>query len=264
MSSTTDAAAVRQRKMDTPAAETAVLSADRANTHLWYLGYGSNMNPKVLTGRRKVHPVESAPVRVPGYKLTFDCRGFPYLEPSFASIDVRDASKDTVPELHGVAFLITKDEYQQIRDTEGLAYADVEVKCTGVGSEFAGRTIFARGLIQMKEYRHGDRVPSTRYMGLLVEGSEHYKLPESYQDWLKSLPHYQPTSILQKVGRVITLLIGVPFFLITLLIRRLFKLFGAATPQGMLVVFEAYGSFIWLLYAYLLRPILGDGGDARA
>ncbi|KAG0047830.1 hypothetical protein BGZ83_007207, partial [Gryganskiella cystojenkinii] len=61
------------------------LSASKSET-IWYLGYGSNMDPKVLTGRRKIQPLESRAVTVPGYWLSFDIGGIPFVEPCFASI----------------------------------------------------------------------------------------------------------------------------------------------------------------------------------
>eukprot|EP00200_Dunaliella_tertiolecta_P015961 CAMPEP_0202422156 /NCGR_PEP_ID=MMETSP1128-20130828/50709_1 /ASSEMBLY_ACC=CAM_ASM_000463 /TAXON_ID=3047 /ORGANISM="Dunaliella tertiolecta, Strain CCMP1320" /LENGTH=424 /DNA_ID=CAMNT_0049030203 /DNA_START=643 /DNA_END=1914 /DNA_ORIENTATION=+ len=53
---------------------------------VWYLAFGSNMSPKVLTGRRNVKPMSSLTCTVPGYTLGFHYKGIPYLEPGFATI----------------------------------------------------------------------------------------------------------------------------------------------------------------------------------
>ena len=108
-------------------------AADPSPQYVWYLAYGSNMNPSVLTGRRRVQPVESFPCRVPAYKLDSYVRGYPYIEPAFFSISKR-TSADPEPELHGVAHKITAKDYQQIRATEGggghptLGYQDEHLK----------------------------------------------------------------------------------------------------------------------------------------
>lgn len=106
---------------------------DPAQEYVWYLAYGSNMNPSVLTGRRRVKPIESIACRVPGYKLDSYVRGYPYIEPAFFSISLRSLA-DHEPELHGVAHKITAKDYQQIRATEGggghptLGYQDERLK----------------------------------------------------------------------------------------------------------------------------------------
>jgi hypothetical protein len=60
---------------------------------IWYLAYGSNMDPKVFSGRRKIQPLESLVVTVPNYWLSFDIGGIPYVEPCFASILKMDHSR---------------------------------------------------------------------------------------------------------------------------------------------------------------------------
>lgn len=100
--------------------------------YIWYLAYGSNMNPAVLTTRRGVHPIESHPCRVPGYTLDSHIRGVPFLEPAFFSVSKRTSEADV--ELHGVAHKITKKAYDHIRATEGggghptLGYQDEKLK----------------------------------------------------------------------------------------------------------------------------------------
>lgn len=97
------------------------------DSQLWYLSYGSNMNPEVLSNRRKVYPLQSLPCRVPGYCLNFHCQGVPYIEPSFASIQPIKPSNTSYcsPELHGVIHLVTFQEMWAIRLSEaGMAMKD--------------------------------------------------------------------------------------------------------------------------------------------
>ncbi|KAI9216237.1 hypothetical protein BC828DRAFT_393935 [Blastocladiella britannica] len=269
---------------------------------IWYLGYGSNMNPKVLTGRRDVHPQLAVPVVVPGYALTFHCPGFPYLEPSFASIDPRppaasNGTKPTAmrpsspirgdplaPDLHGVAVLITRQEYAQIQRTEGLGYGDVDVACeatadavTGTGDQQAsdamlaasktpivraGAKLVARALIQKPEFRRPDARPSVRYHKLLVDGAAHHRLPESYQQWLQSLPSYSASSVRRRLGLITQVAVFAPIFLFLLLIRRIMVVIsGDHAPAWLASAFRFMSTCVWVLYAWILRPVFGDGGE---
>lgn len=115
---------------------------------VWYFAYGSNMNPEVLTNRRRVRPRQSVPCRVPDHLLSFSMLGFPYAEPGFATIvqhtqglqaqrqplyahsnkhsvsqpaffkDWRDNVRDHC--VHGVLHKITKREWQLVQATEGV------------------------------------------------------------------------------------------------------------------------------------------------
>ncbi|KAG0281309.1 hypothetical protein BGZ97_009287, partial [Linnemannia gamsii] len=60
---------------------------------IWYLAYGSNMDPKVFTESRKITPLETIRVRVPDYWLSFDLGGIPFSEPCFASVLKRDPER---------------------------------------------------------------------------------------------------------------------------------------------------------------------------
>lgn len=111
---------------------------------VWYLAYGSNMNPQVLTGRRRVRPQQSLPCCVPGFTLSFGVQGFPWAEPAFATIQPCSGSQSNscmqdacgpgssssswrrhvcagiVPCLHGVLHRVNKREWARIKASEGV------------------------------------------------------------------------------------------------------------------------------------------------
>ncbi|KAF9426339.1 hypothetical protein BGZ94_006654 [Podila epigama] len=135
------------------------------NETIWYLAYGSNMDPKVFTGRRKINPLESVPVIVPDYWLSFDIAGIPFLEPCFASIikidhsrihdrayaleihsrtqyarefkwDEKHPERSFPPVLQGVAHRITLRDWQRVIESEGgwghdvpTGYNQIMVRC---------------------------------------------------------------------------------------------------------------------------------------
>ncbi|ORZ39220.1 hypothetical protein BCR44DRAFT_41213 [Catenaria anguillulae PL171] len=236
-------------------------------SRVWYLGYGSNMNPDVLTGRRRVRPARAVAVSAPGYKLTFQCPGLSYLEPCFASIDVRSLPADShIPILHGVACDITREEFEMIRQTEGMGYAVVRINCFPVTKqdqiEF-GRSMTAVTLMQVPDDRLNGHIPSKRYWNLLVQGASHHGLPESYQLWLQSIPHYQVSHIGQHIGRAITVCLCAPMFLISVIIRATWRILSRQSepPPGLHVAFRTYMHGVWFMYEHGMRFVLGDGGS---
>lgn len=57
------------------AAELVGIGAARADGSVWNFAYGANMCPSKLNGARSLHPLESAPARVPNWRLSFTHRG---------------------------------------------------------------------------------------------------------------------------------------------------------------------------------------------
>ncbi|GJJ77687.1 hypothetical protein EMPS_10046 [Entomortierella parvispora] len=132
---------------------------------IWHLSYGSNMCPSVLSGRRKIKPIESRPVIVPGYWLSFDIGGLPFVEPCYASIlkmdparmhqriyaqfvhdrtkfgqefvwDETHPEKSYPPVLQGVVHRISEYDWQKIIQSEGgwghdvpTGYDQIDVDC---------------------------------------------------------------------------------------------------------------------------------------
>jgi hypothetical protein len=139
---------------------------------IWYFAYGSNMSKEVLTGHRGIRPIISARVYLPNWVLEMEIHGMPYSEPSYGSIRRRhtsDLEKSTQPDVAGVAYLITLEQYHRIIASEGgqIAYADVLVlgKPLGpqdlvkTGPELRVRTLASTGFV-----RHPPPSPSSRYM----------------------------------------------------------------------------------------------------
>lgn len=98
---------------------------------IWYFGYGSNMKASVMQGRG-IKPLEVRWARVHGYVLTFDVFGLPYSEPSMASIAPYTMTGETqhVPDVCGVAYLLSSEDFKRLVGTEGggVAYDEIEVE----------------------------------------------------------------------------------------------------------------------------------------
>ena len=57
---------------------------------LWYMSYGSNMNPIIFEKRRGIKPRTTRCVKIPGYVFSYSYDGVPYLEPAFATCHKRE------------------------------------------------------------------------------------------------------------------------------------------------------------------------------
>jgi hypothetical protein len=151
---------------------------------IWYFAYGSNMKSSVMTGRG-IKPLDIKSVVAPKYYLTFDIFGVPYAEPSFASVaEFSDAivkkeknlylhlglTAIPVPPVHGVAYLLSAQDYHRLVVTEGggVAYDEISLEAIILERGAAGlqpnaQTIVARTL-KAKYPWHPNGSPSARYL----------------------------------------------------------------------------------------------------
>ena len=119
--------------------------------NVWYIAYGSNMSAEKFQKVRGIKPLETASVRLPGWELTLEIPGMPYIEPAYASIRPRRHRRICLPAsesmalllnqekdlkryedgvvVEGCAYLITPDQWIKVIASEGggIAYNDVDV-----------------------------------------------------------------------------------------------------------------------------------------
>lgn len=146
---------------------------------VWYFGYGSNIRSASMK-KRKITPLQSQAVVLPSYMLTFDIFGIPCAEPAFASIakfsdlgyDDNAAArwKKTIPPpVHGVAYLLTKEDYRLLVLSEGsgVGYDEIQVEAFPVSAAEhhppGTKGILVRTLKAKYPFRP-NRAPSLRYM----------------------------------------------------------------------------------------------------
>lgn len=135
---------------------------------IWYFAYGSNMRSSVMKGRG-ITPLKMQAVIVPDYRLCFDIFGIPYAEPAFASIAhllENEVSGDKpIPPVHGVAYLLTADDYRRLVVTEGagVGYEEIIVHARVLDSAEEQAEIMAHTLKAKYPFRP-NRASSKRYM----------------------------------------------------------------------------------------------------
>lgn len=144
-------------------------------------------------------PKASVAVRVPGWRLTYDLRGFPFVEPAFADIEPLEAGDSTCPEVQGVCHQITVEEWERIVATEGgggvakHGYHSVHVDCIPLNQ--ADKTPIRAVSLSVGNdpimKHHGFlHLPSRRYVNLIIDGAKHYCLQDDYIQWLETHQSY--------------------------------------------------------------------------
>lgn len=204
-----------------------------------YLGYGSNMSAETFRGKRNIKPISQVNALIPQLSLTFDLPGVPYSEPCFANVRYRNAAElqekgRTRPTYHkdqwrkglvGIVYEVTKTDFAHIIATEGggAAYQDVLVDCYALdedprekvpiepqGATFKAHTLFSPPNVSRPDPSYAQ--PSARYLKLITDGAGEHELPYEYQEFLKNIRNYSPTTTKQRLGQFIFLAIWGPIF----------------------------------------------------
>ncbi|MEN8183954.1 MAG: gamma-glutamylcyclotransferase family protein [Myxococcota bacterium] len=143
---------------------------------LWYFAYGSNLDPAVFEGRRRIRALEVCCVRLEGWQLVFD---LPVGPGERAVANLRAEPGATV---HGVAYRISRQDGRHLDRTEGVHrgyYKRVTVELLGTRSESL------EGFTYASPHGRAGRKPSRRYLELLLRGAAHHGLPADYVRWLE-------------------------------------------------------------------------------
>ena len=213
----------------------------RTGANVWYFSYGSNMNAKVFCKRRKITAQAILPATLPGYVLSFAYDGIPYLEPAFATCCRRDDAAhhnahanddDDTPDVHGVAFLVTRGELTRILATEGgLGWGDCggyrlhEAAAVGYdGRRLTVATLVGGPVRGPPSLRNR---PSARYMRLCVAGAKANNLRKDYVAWLETR---HATYAAPAAGQPRARRVAAAQFLFNVLSIPLMLVYGVAVP----------------------------------
>jgi gamma-glutamylcyclotransferase len=155
---------------------------------LWYFAYGSNMQSATLRGRRGIAYRRALAGRLDGWRLVLDKPPLIPMGGAFANV-----VPDPTGAVHGVLFEMTEDDFAHLDLTEGVLlgnYERVPVTVQPLAPPDA-EVIVAYTLTS--ERRDPQRLPTRRYMQLLIAGAEEHGLPEDYIAYLRSLPAREET-----------------------------------------------------------------------
>lgn len=137
-----------------------------------YFAFGANMASRVLTGRRRITPLETHRGVCKDHRLAFTVAGVG-LEPAFASCDAARGER-----VHGVCYMLTLSDWVRLCASEGVPAAyrvvPVEVQCYDGDMQEAYTLQAARPL-------PFSLPPSRRYLSLLQEGAREAGLDDEWQ-----------------------------------------------------------------------------------
>ena len=165
-----------------------------------YFAIGSNVQPTTMTSLRNLHPLNASAAVLPGYRLAFNVRGTPFLEPSAAAA-VKCSNNDD-DSIHGVVYEMSAQEFRQLSRSEGVPFAYRWEKCQVYpykgDSDAAGAKAMSSPhtapidayvlVAQPLSASPIDIPPSPSYLRIIQNGAAYWKLDASYQQFLTSVP----------------------------------------------------------------------------
>jgi len=217
---------------------------------VWYFSYGSNMNPEVFEERRKIKCRDYRVCKAPGYVLSYTESILPYIEPGFCTCIKRcdllwedESQASRRPDIHGVAFLITRQQYEHMLLTEGGwgyqeyrhtiwdvgHYGEDEIECVEIEPDHLCCESIPKSTLQPNrrfkaltltglfgDGQIGDANASKRYCDIVNKGAESSGLPASYREYLRTKhPAYVPdNSWKAKLALNLYLVASFPIFFI--------------------------------------------------
>jgi len=230
---------------------------DGVRADLYYFAYGSNLNTKVIVGRRGVKAERAKPCVVDGYSLEFSIPGLPYLEPAFATVVESEGE-----EVHGVAYFVTTQQWEMIKFTE-TGYDIAEVDCRS----YTGETFKAHTLTFPKAQLRKGLSPSQRYIELIREGAFEWNLAPHWQRKLALESAYvalQGSS--QQVGAAVSVGSVLPLAFAIVLGRAASQVLGfreeTNQKEQVSLLTADLTKRTWDLHDIVFKSILGDGGSA--
>jgi len=177
------------------------------NKPIYYFGLGSNMSRKKLENRgingTKIEVKSFEAAVVPNYRLAFNMRGFPPLEPGMGSLEPTSCSiNDEISskpllayheqECHGALALLTPENYEKVARSEGITgnldqgYDEIIVEAFPYNKRKPVQAVAFRARSHVRLAQ--DPSPSKRYMNILREGAEELGLKPCYQEFLAKHP----------------------------------------------------------------------------
>ncbi|HSP96018.1 MAG TPA: gamma-glutamylcyclotransferase family protein [Candidatus Dormibacteraeota bacterium] len=143
---------------------------------LWYFAYGSNMCGAIFRERRGMHPLAARVAWLADHRLCFNIPVGPG-ERGVANVEPEPGTR-----VCGVAYLLTTDGCARLDRSEGvhveLYWREPVELLLGAGERVAAFTYRSSRTTE-------GRLPSPRYMGLLLDGAAEHRLPDDYVSWLR-------------------------------------------------------------------------------
>lgn len=190
-------------RITTPERPQLVTEALEKGRSIYYFGLGSNMSRKKIENRgingTKIEIKTMEAAVVPNYRLAFNLKGFPPIEPGMGSLEpVNSGAKALLTyergECHGALIQLTAVNYEKVMRSEGVGHgrSDQDYEEIVVDAYPYGRSKKPVKAVALRARDHVrlnyDPCPSARYMSILKEGAKELGLRPCYQEFLERHP----------------------------------------------------------------------------
>ncbi|KAL3476784.1 hypothetical protein BJX99DRAFT_136682 [Aspergillus californicus] len=101
--------------------------------------------------------------------------------------------------------------------------------------------------------------PSARYLKLITTGAEEHNLPVAYREYLAQIQPYHVTSLRQKVGKGIFVVMWAPLLLILLALTRILARPDGRSPGWVAKATDLAFASMWSSYDHVFRRLFGNG-----
>lgn len=182
---------------------------------LYYFAIGSNLSRQKLENRgingTKIEILSMEAGYVSNYRLAFNLRGFPPIEPGMGALEPLDGSSSrpllqySGNECHGALVKLTPENYEKVMKSEGINGANTQAYDEIVVDVYPyknpKRPIRAISLRAREHVRlRKDPCPSLRYMKILRDGAQELGLKPCYQTFLAEHPTQKMPQWLKKIA----------------------------------------------------------------
>lgn len=179
---------------------------------VFYFAFGSNINSATHKWRR-FQFIDIFPAVLYDYKLTFDVRGFAFVEGSFGN--VQPCRGECV---HGLLMEMKKKDFlTNIKYKEGPHYQVIDINAEA----YKDKKIYNAITLSEPNTNGIYAYPSRRYLDLIVQGAEEHKFDQEYIQYLKKFPDVKSSlTVIGSFLRIFFLLIYIVPFACFVIFRK--------------------------------------------
>jgi gamma-glutamylcyclotransferase (GGCT)/AIG2-like uncharacterized protein YtfP len=145
----------------------------------WYFAYGSNLDRTTFCGRRRMQPSYARRAHLRNFAIKFD------LAVDTSNRGVANIVSDPTCEMWGVVYQISRTQIRRLDRSEGVHrgfYRRIPVVITDDDANEIATFSYASTRDRQ------DRLPSARYLGLIVNGAIYHGLPQEWINKLRAWP----------------------------------------------------------------------------
>jgi hypothetical protein len=166
----------------------------------------------------------------------------------------------------GLAYLLTREEYERLLDSEGGrdgGYKEIDVtvvpllELSSAIETAVTENIICKSLETRCPRENPSPLPSLRYLSLIRSGATEHLFPSEYLAYLDQLNAYKISSWRTEAGRILFLGIWLP--VVVLMFAMMAMYWGRTMPKWLRRFQEWTFSSMWKMHDSVFRHVFGPG-----